>query len=109
MFLYLIELVYLSSKDTANDIVVGWGAFPIVNGEFAINAGKFKVPILYGGVDFDTNFSTTPFLRKLARAAHARAAIISRLSYSMPPHILSTLANSLLMGKIFASATAVVM
>ena len=51
----IFEIVYLSSKDTANDIVVGWGAFPIVNGEFAINAGKFKVPILYGGVDFDTN------------------------------------------------------
>ena len=51
----IFELVYLSSKDTANDIVVGWGAFPIVNGEFQINAGKFKVPILYGGVDFDTN------------------------------------------------------
>ena len=49
------EIVYLSSKDTTKDIVVGWGAFPIVNGEFEINTGKFKVPILYGGIDFDTN------------------------------------------------------
>ena len=45
----MFELVYLSSKeDITKDIVVGWGAFPIVNGEFEINTGKFKVPILYG-------------------------------------------------------------
>ena len=31
----IFELVYLSSKDDiTKDIVVGWGAFPIVNGEF---------------------------------------------------------------------------
>ena len=49
------EIVYLSSKDTTKDIVVGWGAFPIVNGDFEINTGKFKVPMLYGGIDFSTN------------------------------------------------------
>jgi len=49
------ELVYLSSKDTTDDIVMGWGALPIVNGEFQINCGKFKVPFLYGGIDFSTN------------------------------------------------------
>jgi hypothetical protein len=52
----LFEIVYLSSKeDVTKDIVVGWGAFPIVNGEFEINTGKFKVPILYGNIDFSTN------------------------------------------------------
>ena len=31
----MFEIVYLSSKeDITKDIVVGWGAFPIVNGEF---------------------------------------------------------------------------
>ena len=55
------------------------------------------------GVDFDSNFSTTPFLHKLARAAKTRAALISRLSFSMPPHVLKTLANGLLMGKILAA------
>jgi len=26
-----------------------------VNGDFEINAGKFKVPMLYGNIDFSTN------------------------------------------------------
>ena len=30
----MFELVFLSGKDTASDQVVGWGALPIVNGEF---------------------------------------------------------------------------
>jgi len=52
----MFEIVYLSSKnDITKDIVVGWGAFPIVNGDFEINTGKFKVPILYGKIDFSTN------------------------------------------------------
>ena len=52
----IFEIVYLSSKeDITQDIVMGWGAFPIVNGEFEINTGKFKVPMLLGNIDFDTN------------------------------------------------------
>jgi|694.fasta_scaffold103295_2 hypothetical protein len=51
----MFELVYLSSKETTDDVVLGWGAFPIVNGDFEINTGKFKVPFLYGDVDFSTN------------------------------------------------------
>jgi hypothetical protein len=51
----MFELVYLSSKDTNTDMVMGWGALPIVNGDFEISTGKFKVPFLYGGIDFDTN------------------------------------------------------
>ena len=55
------------------------------------------------GVDFDSNFSTKPFLHKLACAAQTRAKIISRLSYSMPPNGLSMLTNGLLMGKILSA------
>ena len=55
------------------------------------------------GVTFDTNFSTIPYLHKLARAAKTRASLITRLSYSMPPHVLATFANGLLMGKIFTA------
>ena len=55
------------------------------------------------GVDFDSNFTTIPYLQKLARAANTRASLISRLSYSMPPYVLATLANGLLMGKILAA------
>ena len=55
------------------------------------------------GVDFDCNFTTTPYLHKLARAAKTRAALLTRLSFAMPPHLLATFTNGLLMGKILAS------
>ena len=55
------------------------------------------------GIEFDSNFTTLPYLNKLARAANTRAAIISRLSFSMPPHLLSTFANGLLIGKILSA------
>lgn len=51
----LFELVYLSGKDPSRDQVMGWGALPLVNGEFDINTGKFKVPMIYGDIDFSTN------------------------------------------------------
>ena len=60
------------------------------------------------GVDFDSNFSTIPYLRKLARAASTRAALIYRLSFAMPPHVLATFTNGLLMGKILASCPATI-
>ena len=56
------------------------------------------------GVDFDSNVSTTPYLHKLACAAKTRAALISRLSFSMPPHVLQTFANGLLMGKVLSAS-----
>ena len=55
------------------------------------------------GIDFDSNFSTLPYLHKLAHAAKTRAALISRLSFSLPPHLLSMFANGLLMGKILSA------
>lgn len=51
----IFELLYLSSKSTCKDEVKAWGAFPVVNGDFEINAGKFKVPLLFGDIDFSTN------------------------------------------------------
>ena len=56
------------------------------------------------GVDFDSNFSTAPYLHKLARSANTRAALIHRLSFSMPPHLLTMFANGLLMGKILSAS-----
>ena len=60
------------------------------------------------GVDYDSNFTTTPYLNKLSRAAKTRGALISRLSFSMPPHVLSTFATGLLMGKVLASCSATI-
>jgi hypothetical protein len=54
------------------------------------------------GIEFDRDFATTPSLKKLAMAANTRASMIYRLGFSMPPHLLTTLANGLLMGKILA-------
>ena len=36
------------------------------------------------GLEYDENFSTTPYLKKLACEASTRAALIKRLSYGMP-------------------------
>jgi len=49
------ELLYLSSTNTCKDVVLGWGCFPIVNGDFQINTGRYKLPLLYGDIDWDTN------------------------------------------------------
>lgn len=51
----IFELIYLTSKNTCKDLVVGWGAFPIVNGDFEVNTGKFKLPLLYGQIDWQVN------------------------------------------------------
>ena len=32
---------------------MGWGAFPLVNGDFKINEGKFKVPLMHGEIDYN--------------------------------------------------------
>ena len=74
--------------------------------KFQINVGPSLIsasPVLkLLGIEFDRNFSTTPSLKKLATAANTRASMIYRLGFSMPPHLLTTLANGLLMGKILA-------
>lgn len=47
----LFELIMLASDHQPRDYVVGWGVFPAVNGQFEINEGKFKVPIMFGNVN----------------------------------------------------------
>ena len=60
------------------------------------------------GITYDTKFTTTPYLRQLATETKTRAAIIARLSYCVPPHLLGTFANGLLVGKIMAAAPAAI-
>ena len=60
------------------------------------------------GLEYDENFSTAPYLKKLACEANTWAALIKRLSYGMPNCVLRPLANGLLMGKILAAAPAAI-
>ena len=60
------------------------------------------------GITFDTNFATSPYLRKLATEAKSRSAMIYRLSFSVPPNLLRLLANGLVIGKILAAAPAAI-
>ena len=78
--------------------------------EIEIKIGENMVPssktINLLGLEYDENFSTAPYLHKLAREARTRAALIYRLSFGMPKFLLKTFASGLLMGKILAAATA---
>lgn len=60
------------------------------------------------GITYDTKFTTAPYLRQLASDAKTRAAIIARLSYSVPPNLLKLFTNGLLIGKIMAAAPAAI-
>ena len=60
------------------------------------------------GVDYDSKFTTTPFLHKLASACKTRAALIRRLSFAMPRKLLSTFAHGRVMGKILAASAATI-
>jgi hypothetical protein len=40
----------LESEQIEKDYIVGWGVFPLLNADFALNEGKFKVPLLFGAV-----------------------------------------------------------
>ena len=60
------------------------------------------------GVNYDCNLTTLTFLHKLASASKTRAALNKRLSFGMPPNLLATFANGLLMGKILAAAPATI-
>lgn len=44
-------MVLLESETVPRDYVVGWGGFPLVDSDFKLNEGKFKVPLLFGNVD----------------------------------------------------------
>ena len=45
------------------------------------------------GIDYDSNFSTAPYLQKLATEANSRAAMIYRLSFSLPQNLLKIFAH----------------
>ena len=60
------------------------------------------------GLEYDENFSTAPYLKKLAREASTRAALIRRLSFKMPNCLLKPIANGILMGKILSAAPAAI-
>jgi len=51
----LFELVWLSTQFAKKDHVVGWGAFPLVNRNFEVNEGLFKVPLMIGEVNRSVN------------------------------------------------------
>ena len=60
------------------------------------------------GIDYNTNFSTAPYLQKLATEAKSRASMIYRLSFGVPPNLLRLFANGLVIGKILAAAPAAI-
>ena len=47
----LFQLILLESELHMKDYTVGWGVFPMVNSNFEMNEGKFKVPLIFGNVD----------------------------------------------------------
>ena len=85
----------LSSKDD----------FDITVGDSIVHADP-EICLL--GIIFDTNFATSPYLRKLATEVKSRSAMIYRLSFSVPPNLLKLLANGLVIGKILAAAPAAI-
>ena len=85
----------LSSKDS----------FEVLVGDSIIHADS-EIRLL--GIDYDTNFSTSPYLRQLATEAKSRAAMIYRLSFGVPSNMLRLLANGLVIGKILAAAPAAI-
>jgi hypothetical protein len=47
----LFQLLLLESDQVDKDYVVGWGAFPLMNADFGLNEGKYKIPLLFGNMD----------------------------------------------------------
>ena len=105
MMLYCQETGLILKNEKTQLLVSSKKGFEIDIGSSLIKA-KSEINIL--GVDYNTNFSTHPYLQKLACEAKTRAALIKRLSFGMPPHLLVTFANGLLMGKILAAAPATI-
>jgi hypothetical protein len=85
----------ISSKDN----------FDIIVGDSTVHADP-EICLL--GIDYNTNFSTSPYLHKLATEAKSRAAMIYRLSFGVPPNLLRLLANGIVIGKILAAAPAAI-
>lgn len=48
----LFELFLLKSKTFSHDQVFGWGVFPLLSSELEYNRGRFRIPLLFGPVDY---------------------------------------------------------
>jgi len=55
----LFELLILRGSVTPTDKVVGWGCFPICDGNFNIADGRHKIPMLRGSMDSSISKFTT--------------------------------------------------
>ena len=60
------------------------------------------------GVEFDSNFTTVPYLKSLAREAKTRSSLIKRLSFCIPNYLLKPLSHGILLGKILSAAPAAI-
>ena len=97
---------FLIINSAKTQLLVSW------NGEFEVCVGTSSIKavseICLLGIDYDKNFSTAPYLRNLATEAKTRAALIYRLSFSVPPYLLKLIANGLVIGKIASAAPAAI-
>ena len=77
---------------------------------FKVKVGHDYVPVSQQikllGVEYNSNFSTVPYLKRLSCEAQTHAFLIRRLSFCMPPCLLKPLANGILLGKVLAAAPA---
>ncbi|XP_029418683.1 orofacial cleft 1 candidate gene 1 protein [Nannospalax galili] len=48
---FLFELFILHGMSVYNDLVMGWGVFPVCDNNFCVVEGKFKCPLLRGHYD----------------------------------------------------------
>ena len=107
MLAYCKETCLVINSDKTQLLVSG-----VKNKNFSVKVGNCNVSpskeLNLLGITYDTNFTTVPYLRQLANDVKTRSAIISRLSYSVPPHLLKVFTNGLLLGKIMAAAPAVI-
>ena len=67
-------------------------------GLFEIRIGQNSVPVSQRlkllGVEYDSNFTTVPYLKKLAQDVKTRSSIIKRLSFCMPQYLLKPITHT---------------
>ena len=77
-----------------------------------IKIGQEHVPVSQHikllGIEYDSSFTTAPYLRSLARDAKTRSLLIKRLSFCMPNCLLKPLSHGILMGKIVSASAAAI-
>ena len=107
MLTYCKETGLVINSDKTQMLVSG-----VKTEEFSVKVGDSVIypskELNLLGITYDANFTTAPYLRQLATDAESRAALISQLSYNVPPHLLRMFTNGLLVGKIIASAPAAI-